>query len=86
MADEDKKRGLGSAPEETREEVARKGGEARKQQEEMGEGMSYEEMGRMGGEESQERGTAHELTREERSKGSEHSRGGGRKGEEEEEE
>lgn len=84
MQDENKKRGLGSADEETKEKVSHMGGEARKEQAESGEGPSYEEIGRMGGGSAQEKGTAHDLTREERAKGGESSHGGGRKSEDEE--
>ena len=63
----DKKRGLGSADEETRERVAHEGGEARKHG-----GTDYSKMGHKGGEAAQRKGTAHELTGEDRKKGGQH--------------
>ncbi len=66
---DNKNRGLASADEETREEVAHKGGEARAQQ--LGhEGM--QKLGHKGGEAAQKSGHAHQLTEEERSKGGQH--------------
>ena len=57
MANDDK-RGLASADEETRERVAKAGGEARKEKAESGEAPSYEEIGHMGGEKvKEERGS-----------------------------
>ncbi len=63
-------RGLASADEQTREEVAHEGGEARKAQ-----GADYSEMGHKGGEAAQESGHAHKLTHEEQSEGGSHSGG-----------
>ncbi len=65
MANDDN-RGLASADEEIREEVAQKGGEARAQQ--LGhEGM--QKLGKKGGQSAQKSGHAHKLSQEDRSKG-----------------
>lgn len=69
---DDKKRGLGSASEETKERAAHEGGEARA--EELGH-EGYQKLGQKGGQAAQQSGHAHELTEEEKSKGGQHSGG-----------